>query len=580
MFRACIFPVILLLACLPVFGTTGREKKIADNVAELRKRPHDAVLLKETGYLYLNVDDFDNALAFGQRMLSEGHRQSDSNFLKLHGHIILGQAFTHNSNQAEAFDHLEKARAIGEAMHDHDALCSVYNGLGIYYAQMRGDRHSALGAYTRALAEADSARNEAKQAAILYNLAGLWLYGGNATEVRYAQQAYERAHEMNDVELEFNCCVILSGFGVVSGNAAETKRWLDEASDILEINNLEQKKTYLATAYANYYTMTGDRERAEASFRSAYSHIGDLEPNMRTNLCFHYGNFLSSTGRLRQGIKMLMEGLENTVSGETAVDSCALLLAIARQYNTLGDYKKAFAFMDKHRAATERKHMLADEQAYVENRIKNDIRLNELQVQRQKVQLLERERDLVAVAGLAMVLTVALVLLSFFYRRKNRLYRSIVEQNRQSMARERALIESLDAERKKLTAATEVQSKSGTGEKLAELANRFMLLMVEEHLYADPNISIASVAEALGTNRTYLSKAINSSTGHSFSEIVNQYRIRRAIELISEDGCSHQFKFVAATVGFNSKSAFYTAFRNITGMTPTQYREKVSETSK
>ena len=102
---------------------------------------------------------------------------------------------------------------------------------------------------------------------------------------------------------------------------------------------------------------------------------------------------------------------------------------------------------------------------------------------------------------------------------------------------------------------------------------RFNELMSERKAYTDPGISIRSIAEELHTNRTYLSQAINRTFGKSFPQVLAEYRVRAAIEMISDPECDMPLKAIAADVGFSSSSVFFTTFRNIVGMTPAVYRK-------
>jgi AraC-like DNA-binding protein len=75
----------------------------------------------------------------------------------------------------------------------------------------------------------------------------------------------------------------------------------------------------------------------------------------------------------------------------------------------------------------------------------------------------------------------------------------------------------------------------------------------------------------------YLSQVINQQTGKNFFDFINSYRITEATTILSEDVENRQnILNLAMSVGFNSKSAFYNAFKKHTGMTPTQYRAQLT----
>ena len=60
----------------------------------------------------------------------------------------------------------------------------------------------------------------------------------------------------------------------------------------------------------------------------------------------------------------------------------------------------------------------------------------------------------------------------------------------------------------------------------------------------------------------------------SFFDWVSQFRIERAKELLADEASRDEpVLTIAFAVGFNSNSAFYSAFRKWVGQTPTQYRK-------
>lgn len=173
-----------------------------------------------------------------------------------------------------------------------------------------------------------------------------------------------------------------------------------------------------------------------------------------------------------------------------------------------------------------------------------------------------------------MVLTLALLYLS--YRKKNRLYRAIVAQNSDFINRERILREQLEAASRPVTPPAESSPAESSPtldrSKTDDLMGRFSELMMERKVFTDPTVSINNVADMLGTNRTYLSKAINESTGKTFTQIISDYRIHEAIKLVSDLESNLPLKVIANNVGFNSLSTFYSAFQSVTGMPPARYR--------
>ncbi|MDH6312833.1 AraC-like DNA-binding protein/uncharacterized integral membrane protein [Parabacteroides sp. PFB2-10] len=102
----------------------------------------------------------------------------------------------------------------------------------------------------------------------------------------------------------------------------------------------------------------------------------------------------------------------------------------------------------------------------------------------------------------------------------------------------------------------------------------------QERPYLDPELSLGDVAQALHTNKTYLSQLINGEFQMNFYTFVNQYRIQHAIDLIrsQQEGKPVTAQLITDS-GFKSRSVFYKQFRESTGYSPSDYIKQLKETS-
>ncbi|MES9930149.1 MAG: helix-turn-helix domain-containing protein, partial [Candidatus Thiodiazotropha sp. 6PDIVS] len=71
----------------------------------------------------------------------------------------------------------------------------------------------------------------------------------------------------------------------------------------------------------------------------------------------------------------------------------------------------------------------------------------------------------------------------------------------------------------------------------------------------------------------YLSQVINEQSGYNFFDFINRYRVDEAKRCLTTPSGQSNVLSIALDSGFNSKSAFYTAFKRHTGQTPSQYRK-------
>jgi putative ABC transport system permease protein len=97
--------------------------------------------------------------------------------------------------------------------------------------------------------------------------------------------------------------------------------------------------------------------------------------------------------------------------------------------------------------------------------------------------------------------------------------------------------------------------------------------VMSEKFYLRDDATLSNLAVALKTTTHHLSQVLNESKGISFQELISQYRIREARSLLRKES-NRQVKVenIAAMVGYNSKSAFNTAFKKFSGVTPSEYR--------
>ncbi len=92
--------------------------------------------------------------------------------------------------------------------------------------------------------------------------------------------------------------------------------------------------------------------------------------------------------------------------------------------------------------------------------------------------------------------------------------------------------------------------------------------------FLEGDLVLPQLARQLGISANYLSQIINEQLKVNFYDFINGYRVREAKRLIHYAGQKNtNILNIALDSGFNSKSAFYTAFKKATSMTPTQYRK-------
>lgn len=107
-------------------------------------------------------------------------------------------------------------------------------------------------------------------------------------------------------------------------------------------------------------------------------------------------------------------------------------------------------------------------------------------------------------------------------------------------------------------------------EQAKRIARKLLRAMEEDCLYRDPNLTLGMLAQHAGVSLNYVSQTLNQHMGQSFFEFVNSWRINEAMPMVAKGETT--VLAIAYEVGFNSRSAFYSAFKRETGQTPSAYK--------
>ena len=104
---------------------------------------------------------------------------------------------------------------------------------------------------------------------------------------------------------------------------------------------------------------------------------------------------------------------------------------------------------------------------------------------------------------------------------------------------------------------------------------RLTQLLATEKPYLNSSLSLPKLAAQLGTSPHHLSQLLNDRLGLTFFDWLATQRVDEARQLLSAPATAHlKVDEIAERVGYNSPSAFHTAFKRLTSQTPAQYRVK------
>lgn len=202
--------------------------------------------------------------------------------------------------------------------------------------------------------------------------------------------------------------------------------------------------------------------------------------------------------------------------------------------------------------------------------------------------LVRQERPLwmrvtvIAAPLLVLVLVIALVM----YRRRFKYVMAMYEKH----MLDRQEKDIMQAESPSLEAAAPVLPSLLPGEELSGseaapphpdpppdpgLVSRIAEVMERGDEVFDPDFQMVRLCALVGSNSTYVSKALNAHYGKPFKTVLAERRVAEACRLLDSphENSTLTIEAICHEVGFKSRGAFSVAFKNTLGITPTEYRK-------
>lgn len=122
-------------------------------------------------------------------------------------------------------------------------------------------------------------------------------------------------------------------------------------------------------------------------------------------------------------------------------------------------------------------------------------------------------------------------------------------------------------EERELKLSTEMQEN---------ITQALQLLMEEQHLYRDKNLTLESLSNTIDINRSYMSIYLNRIVGCNFYEYVAKLRLKEAKRLLCNT--DYTLQVIANETGFSTMQTFHNVFKKYNnGQTPTEYRNRCTE---
>ncbi len=370
-------------------------------------------------------------------------------------------------------------------------------------------------------------------------------------------------------------------------------------------------------AIGSYYNLIGNIDSAEYYFRSAYFSVDNvkLKPVIDAVSLSNIGKCLISKEEPDNAISYLRAGLNRMLMDNDYALASDVTLELAKSYLLKNDLKKTKSLIDSTQLFIRRSEntdlyqslypLMCRYYAKTGNQemsvafFDSTLMINKyFQDKYSSLMLLKAEQDLYETKArimnedmkakedafkykifygsiIILIISTALITSIALYHKNKRAYRALVYKNQEWASGTIPYVSYNSAEKLEeddKSAEKSVEQEQPTEEDIALMKSVYELVS-KDKIFKNADLTLDLMAKQMSINRNYLSKAINQTTGKNFNTYINEYRVKEAIKILSNEKSDViSIDAIAFDVGFNNRTSFYQSFKKITGLSPSDFR--------
>ena len=564
----CLLSVCYLWFC----GFGGKQEgKVSDSAL---------YVLKDKAYGHISKGEYQETERVCQEIL-QNTVWGGQEWFYTYALIYQGQARIMLGKTQEGLQDLLGAKRLAEIQHNDSALCSVYNGLGLYEQNVTCDYYRSLNYYREGCDIAERCGHRLLYCLLVANIAEVLTLRNEEAGLEYAEKCYLLGRQNNDPYLIYCGAISMARNLCFNRKMEEAWRYTREADRLSKRYDFKNRSDIYNT-YGEIALEAGDYMKAGLYYEQAIREHGFSQAAYVVSTYVGYGRALIAQKKYKSALEKLQIGKEISEKNITSLFRREVYLLLSACYDRLGEPKEALEYYKKYTAESFRLYNEDKERTEKELMVRYETEKRNKELAQKNMLLQKEQNRVMALVGITFVVLIVVLLFYINYRRKNRLYKQIVRESVDWLAKERQFSKRIAEQEKQLQ---ELIGKAGavdggrySGSSLnkdsqQELFGRLERLMQNDQVYKNSLFTREKMAELLGTNRTYLSQTINEQTGLTFTHYMNKYRIEEARRILADPQDDTPIKAIAADLGFSSVTTFYTLFKAAVQMSPDQYRK-------
>ena len=564
----CLLSVCYLWFC----GFGGKQEgKVSDSAL---------YVLKDKAYGHISKGEYQETERVCQEIL-QNTVWGGQEWFYTYALIYQGQARIMLGKTQEGLQDLLGAKRLAEIQHNDSALCSVYNGLGLYEQNVTCDYYRSLNYYREGCDIAERCGHRLLYWLLVANIAEVLTLRNEEAGLEYAEKCYLLGRQNNDPYLIYCGAISMARNLCLNRKMEEAWRYTREADRLSKRYDFKNRSDIYNT-YGEIALEAGDYMKAGLYYEQAIREHGFSQAAYVVSTYVGYGRALIAQKKYKSALEKLQIGKEISEKNITSLFRREVYLLLSACYDRLGEPKEALEYYKKYTAESFRLYNEDKERTEKELMVRYETEKRNKELAQKNMLLQKEQNRVMALVGITFVVLIVVLLFYINYRRKNRLYKQIVRESVDWLAKERQFSKRIAEQEKQLQ---ELIGKAGavdggrySGSSLnkdsqQELFGRLERLMQNDQVYKNSLFTREKMAELLGTNRTYLSQTINEQTGLTFTHYMNKYRIEEARRILADPQDDTPIKAIAADLGFSSVTTFYTLFKAAVQMSPDQYRK-------